>query len=365
MNKPLRVLCVFSSLDRGGAESMCMNLYRHIDRSKVQFDFVKHTHSKGAFEDEIIALGGRIFEVPKYKVYNHISYCFWWKKHLKKHKEHRIIHGHFFTIAPIYFKVAKKFYCKTISHSHCTLDNNMTIARRIKKYILSYIEIYSDYCFACGQDAGEWLYPHRKFKVINNAIDTESFVFSEEKRAEIRKEFGIGNELVIGHVGNFAPVKNHRFLVDVFKIIHDKNPNSKLIMVGGNDRSFIENKVNSLCLSDAVIFTGVRNDIADVLQAFDVFAFPSISEGLPVTVVEAQATGLKCFISDAVTKEVDLTGRCEFLSINDPMLWAEKILSSDLTKVDTSSKIKEAGYDIKTTAKQIERFYLKLSERRK
>ena len=366
MDKPIRVLCVFSSLDRGGAESMCMNLYRNIDRSKVQFDFVKHTHSKGALEEEITALGGAIYEAPRYKVYNHLQYCKWWRDHLNKHIEHRIVHGHFFTIAPIYFRIARRFNCKTISHSHCTWDsNNMTVARRIKKNILSYIELYSDYCLACSQVAGEWLYPHRKFKVINNAIDTQEFAFSEAKRIKIRNELGLTDEFVVGHVGNIAPVKNHTFLLDVFKKIHAEKPNSKLILVGNGSQVELKQKADRLGISDDVIFTGARSDVSDILQSFDVFAFPSLSEGLPVTVVEAQAAGLKCFISEAVTKEVDITGRCEFLPIVDPKLWADKILSADLTKVDTSEQIKAAGYDIHTTAKQLQRFYLKISERSK
>lgn len=361
--QPIRVLCVFSTLNRGGAESMCMNLYRHIDRTKVQFDFVKHTGEKGAFEDEIISLGGRIYEAPRYKMYNYLQYRAWWINHLQNHPEHQIIHGHFFTISAVYFSFAREMGRITIGHSHSAKPDNQSIKSILKSNSTRRVEKLSTYCLACAQQAGEWLYPHRKFKVINNAIDTSLFTPSAEKRAVIRAELGIGDEFVIGHVGNIAPVKNHSFLLDVLKQVKEKKPESKLVLVGAGPQDELKQKAKALGIDQDVIFTGARDDVADVLQAFDAFAFPSFSEGLPVTVVEAQAAGLRCFLSKAVTTEVDLTGRCEFLSIDDTKLWAEKILSTDLTKVDTSEQIKSAGYDIHTTARWLERFYLKISER--
>ena len=363
--EPIRVLCVFSTLDRGGAESMCMNLYRNIDRSKVQFDFVKHTHEKGAFEDEIISLGGRIYEAPRYKIYNYLQYRHWWITHLKKHSEHQIVHGHFFTISAVYFQFARELGRITIGHCHSAKPNGESLKSRLKAHSMKRVEKLSSYCLACAEESGNWLYPHRKFKVINNAIDTQEFAFSGEKRQVIRNKLGLADEFVVGHVGNIAPVKNHTFLLDVFKEIHKIKHNSKLVLVGNGSQDELKQKAKRLGIDDDVIFTGARNDVSDILQSFDVFAFPSLSEGLPVTVVEAQAAGLKCFISEAVTKEVDITGRCEFLPIVDPKLWADKILSSELTKVDTSEQIKAAGYDIHTTAKQLQRFYLKISERSK
>ena len=360
MNTPIRILCVFSTLDRGGAESMCMNLYRHIDRTKVQFDFVKHSHNKGAFEDEITNLGGKIFEAPRLKIHNYIQYKKWWVNHLRNHPEHQIVHGHFFTISSIYFKFCKQMKRITIGHCHSSKPEKNGIKSCIKSSLLSNVEKYSTYCMACSQKSGEWLFPHRKFKVLNNAIDTDVFKCSKEKREKARQIFGFHDELIIGHVGNFAPVKNHSFAVDVFEKIHQERPDAKLVLVGGGDSSEIQRKVLNLGLTDSVVFTGVRSDIADILQALDAFVFPSLNEGLPVTVVEAQAAGLKCFISNTVTKEVDLTGRCTFLPIDDVNLWTNAILSSDLTRADTSNAIIQAGYDIHTTAKWLERFYLKM-----
>lgn len=363
--KPIRVLCVFSSLDRGGAESMCMNLYRHIDRSKVQFDFVKHTHNKGAFEDEIVSLGGRIFEAPQYRVYNDITYKLWWHHFLSNHSEFNIIHAHFYTVASLIFTIANRLGRLTISHCHSTNVKGGSVSSFVKRILIKRNEKCSKICFACSDASGKWLYPHRKFKVINNAIDTQEFAFSEAKRIKIRNELGLTDEFVVGHVGNIAPVKNHTFLLDVFKEIHKIKHNSKLVLVGNGSHDELKQKADRLGLSDDVFFTGARSDVSGILQAFDVFAFPSLSEGLPVTVIEAQAAGLKCFISDAVTREVDITGRCTFLPIDDPKLWADEIQNSDLSRIDTYEQIKKAGYDIHTIAKKMEEFYLKLSERMK
>ena len=154
---PIRVLCVFSLLDRGGAESMCMNLFRNIDRNLVQFDFVKHTSKTCDFEKEIRNLGGRIYEAPQYKIYNHFAYCEWWDRFFKKHPEYKIVHGHYYTTSPIYFKVAKKNNRITIGHSHSS-----SIDGKIKELLIRNVQKYSDYCFACSNEAGKWLFPDRK-----------------------------------------------------------------------------------------------------------------------------------------------------------------------------------------------------------
>ena len=367
MNKePIRILCVFSTLDRGGSESMCMNLYRNIDRSKVQFDFIKHTEEKGYFEDEIISLGGRIYAAPRFRFYNYLQYRNWWMNHFKHHPEHLIIHGHYTTISAVYLGFAKKMGRITIGHSHSSRPDRKSLNAIMKDIVLRGVESVSSYCFACGKEAGEWLFPHRKFKVLNNAVDSGSFSLSDSKRILAREEFGIKDELLLGHIGRMDDAKNQQFAIRVLKEILSNSIDAKLLLVGdGQLRYRLEELAKSIGIRDNVLFTGVRSDIADLTQAMDVFVFPSIEEGLPVTVIEAQAAGLKCFISEAVTREVDLTGRCEFLPINDPKLWAEKIMSADLTKVNTSEQIRASGYDIHSTAKWLEKFYLKIAERSK
>ena len=184
---PIRILCVLAVLDRGGAETMCMNLYRQIDRAKVQFDFVKHTSSKGAYEDEIRSLGGRIFEAPRYKLYNIFQYKKWWRAFFKVHPEYKIIHGHFFTISNVYFKVAHEFGLHTIGHSHSEKANYHSLKYWLKKQSIRWIEKESDTCFACSQAAGEYLFPHKTFKVIHNALDSKKFAWNEAEAVAVRR----------------------------------------------------------------------------------------------------------------------------------------------------------------------------------
>ena len=365
MNEPIRVLCVMSTLDRGGAETMCMNLYRCIDRSKVQFDFVKHTHEKGAYEDEIKSLGGRIFEAPRYKIINHFEYTNWWKKHLCEHPEHKIIHGHFFGISSIYLKVAKEYGCETITHSHATYHAFHGAKERIKQYMCSKAENYSDYAFACSKEAGEWVFPHKPFTVLNNAVDSELFRFSNEIRERVRRAFNISDELVVGTVASMQEVKNPFGLIEIFENIIRQKPDAKLIWVGsGGMRPKIEEKLAEKGIEKNVILTGVRSDVNELLQAMDAFLLPSFSEGLPVSAIEAQTAGLHCFLSDRVTKEVDVTGLCSFLPIDNYAIWADEICRTDISdRKDTSQQIINAGYDIHTTAKWLEEFYLKCADR--
>ncbi len=359
---PVRVLCVFSTLDRGGAESMCMNLYRNIDREKVQFDFVKHTPERGAFEDEILSLGGRIYTAPRLKGYNFGSYLAWWNRHFKYHNEHHVVHGHFFTISPLYFYVAHKNNRVTVGHVHASRING-----KIKNLLVSLIEKNADYCLACSKESGNWVYPHRKFSVLKNALDTQLFSYNPEVRKEQREALGLDNDcLVLGTVANFSAVKNPLGLLDIFKYIHDGNASAKLLWVGdGSLRNDIEQRIKDYSLNDSVILLGKRNDVPQLLQAMDYFLLPSLSEGLPVSAIEAQAAGLPCFISDTVTKEVDITGLCTFLPNGEEKKWSESILANTVIRTDTSERIRKAGYDIKDTANRIENFYLQINNKRR
>ena len=356
----IRVLCVFSTLDRGGAESMCMNLYRNIDRTKVQFDFVKHTPKKGAFEDEITQLGGRIYEAPRYKGVNHYAYCNWWKQHLEKHPEHLIIHGHFFSISAIYFREAKKKGRITIGHSHIAKIDSFA-----KKVYIKPIERYADYRFACGVEAGKTLYPHKSFKVINNAIDAKRFRFNEEVRAEYRKKLGLEEAFVVGIVANLIDHKNPIGVIRIFKAIHDLNPNAYLLWLGeGGMREEIESLVDNYNLNKYVIMPGVSNEIEKILQAMDVFILPSYYEGLPVVMIEAQAAGLPCFVSDKVTQEADITGLCKYLPLERTDVWSKAVLSAQNKRQDTSELIIKSGYDIEQTSQWMQNFYILIAKGR-
>lgn len=356
----VRVLCVFARLDLGGAETMCMNLYRNIDRSRVQFDFVKHTHDKCEYEDEIISLGGKIYEAPAYSIYNHFSYCRWWKQHLLNHPEYKIVHGHYFTISAVYLKVARKMGCVTICHSHNTEPKYHSWKDIIKGIYIKRAEMYSDYALACAKKAGEWLFPNKVFTVLNNAISIERFQYNESIRLKIRKEFGIEKNFVLGTVGRITFQKNPFGILEIVERVCKNNPNVKLLWAGEGDLEVeIKNKIREKTLFDYIIMAGVRQNVNELLQAMDVFFLPSFFEGLPLVCIEAQAAGLPCFISDKVSLETDITGLCRFISLDDYEIWAEEILKTDITcRRNTEKEIINAGYDIHRTAQWLEEFYL-------
>ena len=358
--EPIRVLCVFARLDRGGAENMCMNLYRAMDKQKVQLDFIKHTSQKCDFDDEIVSLGGRIYNAPKYSVVNHIQYIKWWRTFFRKHTEYKLIHGHYFTLSHVYFKVAHEFGLHTIGHSHSEKPPIHSIKFWLKRHSIRWIEKESDFCLACSYAAGKYLFPHKKFYILNNAIDAKQFRWNKETANQIRSGFGIRNDyLVIGTCGRFFRQKNPFGILDIFYEVYKLNKKAVLLWVGdGEMRPQIENKIRKYDLDNCVILTGVRSDVNDIMQAMDVFILPSLWEGLAVVSIEAQAAGLPCYFSESVTKECCITDLCHYLPIDKPNKWAEEILSCQMIRKDMTAEIKNAGFDISVTSKWLEQFYL-------
>lgn len=366
MDKPLRILHVVTIMDQGGIENMLMNLYRRLDRNKVQFDFLVHRDKKGFFDDEILSLGGKIHRVMPLQVHKLANYLKQLEVFFSIHTEYKIVHSHISVNSFFVLKQAKKNNIPIrIAHSHQAHKSiwehrkkRIPIIWTLKKIINKPLT----HRFACGVDAGAWLYgENKKFTVINNAIDTSLFVYNTEKAEQIKKEMGLSNSTVFGHVGRFNEQKNHFFLIKIFHAVKSLQPNSKLVLVGdGELRQQVEAEVSRLGLNDSVMFLGVRDDIPNLLQMMDMFLMPSFFEGLPVTLVEAQAAGLKVFASDAITREVALTDDITFLSLNEsPEYWAEQILSAlPYNRGDNSDIIKAKGYDIVESAKRLEQFYL-------
>ena len=359
----IRVLHVLGGLDRGGAETMVMNLYRAIDRAQVQFDFIIHTEKHQAYYDEIITLGGRIYCFPAFNGINVFALRKKWADFFKNHPEYKILHSHVRSYASLYLPIAKKAGLKTIIHSHNT-SSGKGLKAIVKFCLQRGLRKNVDYYFACSDVAGKWLFGEKitkqsNYHVLNNAIDVEKYAYSESSRKKIRDEFNLKDEFVVGHVGRFHPQKNHLFLVDVFAEIHKKCPNSVLMLVGTGDlMDSVKEKVMELKLEDSVIFMGARADVNELLSAFDVFVFPSLFEGLPVTLVEVQAAGLPCFVSDTITKEVDFNGKINYISLNNgTTYWAEKIICNSKDRLDLIESIKNAGYSIKKTSKNLEKFY--------
>jgi len=320
-----------------------------------------HTNKKCAYDDEVIALGGKIFRIPAYKVSNHFQYKNEWHKFFRNNGAHKIIHGHMTSTAAIYLKIAKKYGVKTIAHAHnVSLGND--IAAKIKDILQARLKHTADYLFACSAAAGQWCYGNNNFKVIRNAIDTKKFVYNPAVRELKRKELGIENKFVIEHIGNFSIHKNHSFLIDIFKAVHEKNNNAVLVLVGGGKlRGDIEKKVEVLGLKENVIFTGIRPDIPALLDAADVFLFPSLSEGLGMVLIETQTNGLHCIASEMIPCEAEITNLLEYVSLKKPAsYWAYKVLeyAGGYERKNMREEVKKTGFDINEGSKWLEDFYL-------
>lgn len=362
----VRVLQVVTFMNRGGLESMLMNYYRNIDRSKIQFDFLEHREGKHDFTDEILSLGGKIYTVPAVNPLNTNGYLSALDEFFKQHNEYKIIHSHLDCMSTYPLKYAKKHGIPVrIAHSHNT-NQEKDWKYLMKMYSRSQMQKYATNLFSCGKDAGQWLYCNSKFQILNNAIDAEKFIYNSDVSFKTKQSLDLLGKFVIGHIGRFNKQKNHEFLIDIFEKIHIKDNNSILLLVGvGELEEKIKLKVQNLGLTKSVKFLGLRNDIVTLLQAMDLFLFPSLFEGLPVTIVEAQASGLPCIVSDNITTEVKITNCLEYLSLNDDAdIWAEKILNykRKYKRKNMYNTICEKGFDIKANALWLEKFYLKCSK---
>lgn len=370
MAEPIRVLHVIGIMNRGGAETMIMNLYRNIDRTRVQFDFVQNEGGPAAYDEEILSLGGRIYHCPRYRGKNHFAYTKWWNTFFREHsREYSVVHGHIGSTAAIYQSIAKRYGIYTIAHSHNT-NTMQTLSDRLY-WIFAYPTRYiADHFFACAEEAGISRYGRKigtdavRCNVLHNAIDTSKFSYDRDSREAIRSQLGIGeSKFVIGNISRFSAQKNHAFLLDIFQFVHDLNKDSVLLLVGdGELRPKIEAAIAEKHLEDAVIMTGVQNNTWDYYQAMDVFLMPSLFEGLPVSLVEAQTAGLPCCVSTGVPQEAAITDLVQFRSLDDtPESWAEWVLErASLPRRSMAEEIRHAGYDIAETSRWLAEFYTKV-----
>ncbi len=339
---------------------MLMNYYRQIDKNRVQFDFLVHRFYRADYDDEIEQLGGIIYRLPVLNPldskYNHALSAFF-----DEHPEYQIIHVHQDCMSSVILKEAARHHVKVrIAHSHSkSQDKNWKYP--IKLHYKKLIPQYATDLFACNDEAGKWMFNGADFRIINNAVNAEKYRFNPAVREGVRRELGIEeNDLVIGHVGRIDEVKNHRFLLEVFKEVL-KQRDATLLLVGRGDLTEeIKHSAESAGLKDCVIFTGLRNDVDKLLQAMDVFVFPSLYEGLPMSLVEAQAAGLPCVISDQVSPECLITKNAVMMSLNQSSAeWAEQVMRfADLPREDTYETIVESGFDIAKNAEELQEFYL-------
>lgn len=371
MVEPMRVLQVFAQMNRGGAETMIMNLYRNIDRSKIQFDFVVHTEEECIFDKEIRKYGGRIYRIPRYTGKNHFAYKKAWRKLLSEYPNYTIIHGHVRSTASIYLKIAKENGLITIAHSH-NISSGNGISAQIKNILQKSIRHHADYMFACSKLAGVWLFGEvatksQRFYLFNNAIESKKFIFNSEIRNQMRDDLEIKDKFVVGHIGRFHPQKNHEFLLEIFNCIKQRVENAVLLLVGdGELRNHILNKAESMGIRNDVIYLGVRSDIPELYQAMDVFVFPSNYEGLGIVAVEAQASGLSTFVSSKVVPdEAKVSSLMHTISLKRPAdHWAEEIITkNNSNRLNMQESIIRAKYDIDESVEWLTDFYVKVSNR--
>jgi len=370
---PLRILQVVTIMNRGGLETMLMNYYRNIDRRRIQFDFLVHRHERGAYDDEIEALGGKIYRIMPVKPFALGRYKAELADFFVNHHEYQIVHAHLNALSFYALKAAKKNGAKcTIAHSHISITNPNTPLRakiNLKAVFAEYCKLQIGhscaYKFACGKEAGKWMYGSKeKFIVMHNAVDCKKFAYNSAIRNQYRMKLGIENKFVVGHVARFGKEKNHDLLLRIFFEIYKMDKNSILLLIGdGVLKNKIIKQVKLMNLENAVRFLGVREDVSALMQAFDVFVFPSLHEGLPVVSIEAQAAGLNCFFSDGISEEAGITDLAEYISLKQsPSFWAERILTKhkEAERKDMSGIMRRTGYDIQSNAKWLHDFYFNI-----
>ncbi len=378
MKEAIRVLHVLGGTGLGGAESRIMDLYRQMNRDEIQFDFLVHSsavHRAGDdgsarepqfYDEEIQKMGGHIYVLPKFKVYNYFAYRKAVKAFFSAHHEFRVVQGHMTSTASIYLPIAKRAGIPiTVAHSR-----NAGVEKGLKglatKFFRRNLYRKTDFCFACSEIAGidvfgkDWV-DKGNVKIIYNAIDAAKFAYQPDKSAEMKRRLQVEDKFVLGHVGRFNAQKNHPYLIEIFAAICKQREDAVLFLLGdGPDKEKIEQQCEALGIRDKVFFEGNQKQPENYYQAFDVFLLPSFYEGLPGVLVEAQAAGLRCFVSDTVTKEAQATGLVTYLSIEQPAKeWAKAILTADYERKNTYEEVAANGFDVKNQADSYRNFYLK------
>ncbi len=364
--KPIKILQIFTVLNKGGAETNLMNYYRNMDRSQFQIDFLVHRET-GFFEEELIKSGSEIFRLPAILPWKLKEYKKAVKTFFDEHQDYDIVHGQCSDLGVFIYEDAKRRGIPVIiAHAHnAKMDRDKKLLFRLmwKKRMRKSINAY----FTCGKEAAENLFGKelaKKAFQMNNAIEVENFKFNVEVRNQKRAELNADRTINIVNVGRFNTQKNQLFLLDIFAEIIKQNNNYQLFLVGlGDLEAKLKQKVKDLNLQDKVNFLGLRNDVPELLQAMDVFMFPSLHEGFSVAFVEAQTTGIKCVISDGVPVEsVLVKDNVTIIPLKgNAKHWAKKILEINLSeRKDVSEMIKKSGYDIKENAKKLEEKYREL-----
>ncbi|MBG9979953.1 glycosyltransferase [Facklamia sp. DSM 111018] len=352
-------------MNRAGMENRLMDIYKNIDRTQIQFDFYTLRETAGEFDEEIKALGGKVFYNKPMNIVTMYSSLRNFNLFLIKNKEYKIVHCHLNQWSGLMLGSAKRAGILTrIAHSRTSLEG-YSLKNIIKNIVKIPVNYTATHKFAVSYKAGVWLYGARamknsKVKILPNAIKMDDFHFDNDLRITTRKKLNISGKFVMIHVGNIKPEKNHLFLLEIFEKVLIRNKHAILLIVGKDHMNgIVKKKAKELKLNN-VYFLGSRTDICELLNAADVFVFPSKYEGFPGSVVEAQCTGLSCYISDRITSEVILSDLVETIPLTaKPEEWADIIINKNyLNRKDMVPILKNTEYDVERSAELYKRFYL-------
>ncbi len=358
-----RVLIAGITANKGGVESYIMEIYRHCDKSKLQFDFLSYEHINEEYKKEIEYLGGHVYFIPAKR------------KHIINH--YKVLNEIFLKgkYTGVYYQCNRKLYTLDIFkyakkynvpiraiHSHNSTQPPMSFIEKIRSLSVECrLDKYVTDRFACSDEAGKWMFGDREYKVIKNAVDTSVFFYNMKTREKVRKELGLDDKLLVGTVGRLSEQKNPFYIVEIINKLCQINENIRFIHIGdGKLKEKVKEKIEEYSLRDKYLLLGLQKNVSDYMNAMDYFILPSKFEGFPIVLVEAQATGLHCMVSDNITNSCDLTGNIEFLSTDiQPQEWAERILNDiKYNREDCSKKIIEEGYDINCISEEIQKFFL-------
>ncbi|MDD3370006.1 MAG: glycosyltransferase family 1 protein [Lachnospiraceae bacterium] len=354
-----RILHIVGNMAPDGMSNFLMNIYRNIDRTRMQFDFIVMGEKPDNYHETIRQMGGKVYKVTRmsknpWKYYSEI-------RDIIRENHYDIVFRQTDTATVAIDLLAAKRGGATvrIPHSHSTNAVHPFFHKMLRPLLVN----LSTDRYACSKQAGEWMFGKASFQVVYNGIDLDRYSYHPEIRREKRQEWNVLDKLVFGHIGNFFYPKNHKFLLEIFAEIAKKREDAVLFLIGSGElQEEIEKQVTELGLQKKVIFTGTRNDIYDMVQMLDCLIFPSIYEGLPITLVEAQAAGVPCLISDVITDEIALTELIHKLSLQDEAdKWADlavRLATECRESEDRENRIEvlqNAGYALDDLAKRYER----------
>lgn len=363
----IKVLQIVDNMSLGGIQSFIMNVYRNINRNKIQFDFLLHHKYKNSYEKEIKLLGGNVYYISPRKegiLKNRKSLNDFFKSHCKEYVAVHLHESSLSYIEPLIYAQRYNIPIRII-HSHSTKIPSNVIHKMLHFYNQKRIEKFANRFFACGKLAGEWMYKNSKVKdkyeIIYNGIELEKFKYNQETRNKIRNELSANNKKIIGHVGRFERVKNHQFLLEILQELIKIDSNYLLLLVGdGKLLNEIKFRANSMKLNNNIKFLGKVKNVQELFQAFDIFVLPSFYEGFPVTAIEAQASGLPCILSSSITQEAKINSNVRYVGLKDSKNeWIKLIQSLSKREID-NQKLFDNGFDIKDVVIKLQNTYLNL-----